>query len=329
MNASGHRYKQNRFQQLRGFCYAASFGSISKAARQMCLSQPAVTQQIQSLEDELAVALFSRRGSRIQLTHDGELLLEMARPLIEELECLDEEFRQRRSDTEEGHIEVAAGQSTILYLLPRYVEIFRRTHPKIEVRLQSVTGIEGLERLRTGRADLAVGPLMEVPADIDFHPIVSYDAVVITCVGHPLVSRKKLTLEDISRYPLILPPRNLSTWPMVDSTFKKHGLSYEVAMEVGGWEVIKKYVELGMGISIIIGIGITGEEKLEVIPAGQFFPRRIYGVVLRKGKILSPQARLFVSLLLGADGQEAKLGTRNGAQCTSVGCARNRVQPAK
>ena len=69
---------------------------------------------------------------------------------------------------------------------------------------------------------------------------------------------------------------------MVDSTFKKHGLSYNVAMEVGGWEAIKKYVELGLGISIIISIGITGEEKLEIIPAGEFFPQRTYGIVLRR-----------------------------------------------
>jgi DNA-binding transcriptional LysR family regulator len=298
MNASGYRYKQNRFQQLRGFCKAAALGSVSKAARQMCLSQPAVSQQIQGLESELGVRLFTRRGSIIQLTHDGELLLEMARPLIEELEHLDEEFRQRRSDAEEGQIEVAAGLSTILYLLPRYVDEFRRAHPRIEMRLQSVTGIEGLERLRAGRVDFAVGPLMQVPADVEFHPIVSYDPVVITCLGHPLARQKRLKLADISRYPLILPPRSLSTWPMVDGTFKQHGLSYEVAMEVGGWEVIKKYVELGLGISIIISIGITGEEKLEVIPAGEFFPRRTYGVVLRKGKILSPQARRFVNLLL-------------------------------
>jgi DNA-binding transcriptional LysR family regulator len=71
-------------------------------------------------------------------------------------------------------------------------------------------------------------------------------------------------------------------------------------MEVGGWEVIKKYVELNMGISIIISIGITGQEKLEVIPAGEFFPRRTYGVVLLRSKILTPQARRFVNMLLKA-----------------------------
>jgi DNA-binding transcriptional LysR family regulator len=305
MSEAGFRYKQNRFQQLRGFCYAASWGSISKAAKRMCLSQPAVSQQIQSLESEMAVTLFVRRGSKIALTHDGELLLELARPLIEELENLDEEFRQRRNEVDEGHIEVAAGLSTILYFLPKYVENFHRAHPRIEVRLHHVTGLEGLERLRTGLVDFAVGPIMQVPADIEFHPVVSYDPVVITCLGHPLV-KQRLSLEEISRYPLILPPRNLSTWPMVDGTFKKHGLSYTVAMEVGGWEAIKKYVELGLGISIIISIGITGEEKLEVIPAGEFFPNRSYGVVLRKGRILTPQAKRFVNLLLSTGDSPAR-----------------------
>ena len=298
MKAPTYRYKQNRFQQLRGFCYAASSGSISKAAKRMGLSQPSVSQQIQGLESELGVTLFIRRPTRMQLTHDGELLFEMAGPLIEELEHLDEQFHQRRTEVDQGHIEVAAGMSTILYFLPKHVEEFRRTYPKIEVRLQGVTGVEGLQRLRLGMVDFAVGPLNEVPADLEFHPIVSYVPVVITCLGHPIVYKEKLTLEEISRYPLILPPRNLSTWTMVDSTFKKHGLSYQVAMEVGGWEVIKKYVELGLGISIIISIGITGDERLEVIPAGEFFPKRTYGVVLRKGRILTPQAKKFVDLLL-------------------------------
>jgi DNA-binding transcriptional LysR family regulator len=99
---------------------------------------------------------------------------------------------------------------------------------------------------------------------------------------------------------------------MVDGTFKKHGLSYEVAMKVGGWEVIKKYVELGLGISIIIRIGITGEERLEVIPAGQFFPGRTYGVVLRKSTILTPQARRFVNLLLNARAANVKPADAGG-----------------
>jgi DNA-binding transcriptional LysR family regulator len=303
MNPAGHRYKQNRCQQLRGFCYAATLGSVSKAAKRMGLSQPSVSQQIRSLEDELAVTLFTRRGSKMRLTQDGELLLKLARPLVEKLEHLDKEFKHQREELEEGYVQVAAGGSTILYLLPKYVDAFRRAYPKIEVRLHNVTGAEGLSQLRAGMVDFAVGPLLDVPDDLAFHPVISYEPVVITCVGHPLARKKKLSLEELSHYPLILPPRNLSTWHVVDRAFREHGLQYQVAMEIGGWEAIKLYVALGMGISIISSIGLTGEEELEIIPAKEFFPQRMYGVVVRKTGILTPQAQRFINLLLTTNGK--------------------------
>lgn len=277
-------------------------GSISKAAAHIGLSQPAVSQQIHQLEDEMSVTLFVRRGAGIHLTPDGELLLKMVKPLVEKLEHLDKEFKHQRAETEEGYVEIASGGSTILYVLPRFVEEFRRLHPKVEVRLHNVTGLAGLAQLRAGLVDFAVGPMIEVPDDLEFHPMLSYEPVLITCLGHPLARNKDLTLQEISRYPLVLPPRNLSTWRVVDGAFRKSGLSYQVAMEVGGWDAIKKYVELGLGISIISSVGISGGEKLEVLPAGEFFPKRMYGVVLRKDSILSPQARRFIKLLLGKNG---------------------------
>lgn len=283
-------------------------GSISKAAAHIGLSQPAVSQQIRQLEEEMAVTLFIRRGPSIHLTPDGELLLKMVKPLVEKLEHLDKEFQHQRAEVEEGYVEVAGGGSTILYVLPRYVEQFRRLLPKMEVRLHNVTGIEGLAQLRAGLVDFAVGPMIEVPDDLEFHPMFSYEPVVITCVGHPLARKKVITLADLTQYPLILPPRNLSTWRVVDSAFKKNGLSYQVAMEVGGWDAIKKYVELDLGISIISSVGITGSDKVEALPAGEFFPKRMYGVVLRKDSILSPQARRFVKLLLGKNGGSGNPG---------------------
>ena len=297
MASDDPRYKQNRLQQLRGFCYAAADGSISKAAQRMFLSQPSVSLQIQALEREFGVVLFERRGPRIRLTPDGELLFQMAMPILEQVDKLADNFAARRGDVEHGRIDVAAGWSTILYVLPQYVEQFREQYPTTELKLHNVTGAEGMAQLRAGHVDFAVGPLLEVPEDIDFHPILSYEPLIITEKGHPLAAAKKLTLKEIGKYPFILPPRNLSTWSTVDAVFKRHGLSYEVAMEVGGWEVIKKYVELGLGISVVMSICITGNEKIEVIQADKFFPRRTYGLVMRKGKILSPQAKRFIALM--------------------------------
>lgn len=298
LTGNQYRYKQNRLHQLRGFCYAAASKSMSKAAERMFLSQPSVSLQIQALERELGVTLFERRGPRIKLTPDGETLFELAMPVIEQIDRLPDEFFARRGNIDQGRIDIAAGWSTILYVLPHYVEMFREAHPNIELKLHNVTGAEGLSELRAGHVDFAVGPLLEIPEDIAFEPVVSYDPLLITAVGHPLAGKKAFTLAALSQYPFILPPRHLSTWSTVDSVFRKHGLAYEVAMEVGGWEVIKKYVELGLGISVVMSICITGDERLEVIPADCYFPKRTYGVVQRKGKQLSPQARRFIEMML-------------------------------
>lgn len=292
------RYKQNRLQQLRGFCYAAAESSISRAAERMFLSQPSVSLQIQALERELATKLFDRHGPKISLTREGELLFQLAMPLVEQIDKLPDEFAARRGDADQGRVDVAAGWSTILYVLPGYVEQFRARHPQIELKLHNVTGAEGLAQLRAGHVDFAVGPLLEVPEDIAFHPIVSYEPLLITALDHPLALKEHITLRELSKHAFILPPRHLSTWSTVDSAFRKHGLKYDVAMEVGGWEVIKKYVELGLGISVVMSICITGEERLHVRSAREFFPNRTYGVVVRKGKVLSPQAKRFIRLMI-------------------------------
>jgi len=151
--------------------------------------------------------------------------------------------------------------------------------------------------LHAGEVDFCVGPLLDIPEDIEFHPIVAYDSVLITPKGHPLSKRKQVLPRHISKFPLILPPRHLSTWRQVEYVFAQEGLPYEVRLEVGGWEVIKKYVEIGLGISIVMSICITGSENLEVIPVNEYFPRRTYGVVMRKGRQLSPQARGFIETM--------------------------------
>ena len=291
------RYKQNRLQQLRGFCHAARAGSVSKAAEHLLLSQPSVSLQIQALEREFGVTLFDRHGPRIELTKDGLALYDLARPLVDGIDGLQEIFTAKRTSVEHGRVDIAAGGSTILYVLPPFVERFRTAHPGVEIKLHNVTGKEGLALLRAGEVDFAVGPLLDTPEDIEFQPIVSYDPVLITSRDHPLADKHRITLKDISRYPLIMPPRNQSTWRIVELVFGKHKLSYDVKLEVGGWEVIKKYVELGLGISIVMGICITGDEKLFVRPVGAWFPKRTYGVVRRKGRPLPPQAQRFVEIM--------------------------------
>src|SRR5262249_58667698 len=114
---------------------------------------------------------------------------------------------------------------------------------------------------------------------------------------HPLTTVKPITIEAIAQYPLILPPHHLTTWRVVDFVFQQHNLNYRVALEAGGWEVIKKYVEHGLGISIVTSICLEGTEALTAIKLNRYFPKRTYGIVLRKNKPLSAQATRFIELM--------------------------------
>lgn len=294
---SRHYYKHNRLQQLRGFCYATQTGSISKAAERMSLSQPSVSLQIQALERELDVVLFERRGPKIKLTPEGHILYELALPLVEGLEALPENFSARRGSLESGQLNIAAGESTLLYLLPDLVGRFSARHPGIHFNLHNVTGRDGMEMLRADDVDLAVGSMLDIPDDISYWPMYSYDPMLIMPLDHPLASQDKITLEEISKYGLLLPPRHLSTWRVVRMVFQQHNLDFKVTLEAGGWEVIKKYVEMGFGISIVTSICLTGHERLHAVPLNDYFPQRTYGVVVRKGKFLTPAAKRFIEMM--------------------------------
>lgn len=290
-------YKQNRLKQLRAFCFAARTGSISLAAEELFLSQPSVTLQIQALEREMEITLFERRGPNIKLTPEGEILYQLADPLVQGIDKLQESFSAQYGKLESGELNIAAGESTILYILPEPLKRFAEAYPRIRIKLHNVTGRDGMSMLRADEADFAVGSMLEVPEDIIYRPSVTFDTVLITPPDHPLAGRENLRLQEISPYGLILPPRHLSTWGTVKTVFSQHNVSFQVSLEAGGWEVIKKYVELGLGISIVSDVCLTPDDKVARIPLGHYFPGRSYGIVLRKGKFLSPQAKRFIEMM--------------------------------
>ncbi|MFO7594023.1 MAG: LysR family transcriptional regulator [Pseudomonadota bacterium] len=290
-------YKQNRLKQLRAFCFAARSGSISVAAEELFLSQPSVTLQIQALEREMDITLFERRGPHIKLTPEGEILYQLAIPLVEGIDKLKESFSAQYGKLESGELNIAAGESTILYILPEWIKKFAEAYPRIRIKLHNVTGRDGMALLRADEADFAVGSMLEVPEDIIYRPNVTYETVLITPRDHPLAGRENIRLEEISPYGLILPPRHLSTWGTVKTVFSQHNVGFKVALEAGGWEVIKKYVELGLGISIVSDVCLTDTDRVARIPLEHYFPGRSYGIVMRKGKFLSPQARRFIEMM--------------------------------
>ena len=292
-------YKGNRHKQLRAFVSVVKLGTLTRAAEALYLSQPTISLQLQALERELGVSLVERRRRRINLTDAGEALYELARPLVEGWDTLDRDFQAKVKGLQAGRLTIAAGTSTIQYLLPELVRSYRERFPAVQLQLANVTGKDGLALLRADDADFAVGSMLDVPNDIAWAPVHHYDPMLIMPPDHPLAAKEKITLEDISPYGLILPPQRLSTYRLVDLVFQQQQVPYHVAIEVGGWDVIKEYVAMGMGISIVTGICITAADRgrLAVRNMKQYFPQRSYGVVMRKGKFLSAEARAFIDLV--------------------------------
>ncbi len=299
MKSSSNRfyYKQNRMKQLRAFCFAAQTESISRAAESMHISQPTASLLVGALEKELAVQLFERHGPRINLTPEGRILQGLAQPLVESLETLPEVFIQQCTQMVTGKLIVAAGESTLLYILPDVIEEYSSLYPQVEFHLHNLTGRDGAAMLRANEADLMVGSMPERSTDMDYYPVFSYEPVLMTPIGHPLTYLDKVTLKDIAQYELIMPPRHLSNNRITDMVFQQHGVDYKISLEAGGWEVIKQYVKRGLGISIATSICLAGNEDLAIIPLKEYFPRRTYGLIVRRAKNLSPAAKMFIEVM--------------------------------
>ena len=292
-------YKSDRLKPLRAFCQTVRLGSVSRASEALYVSQPAITLQLQALERELGVPLFERSGRRLAPTPEGQLLYELAQPLVESLDGLGASFREKVRGLDAGELNIAANSSTILYLLPRIVELFRSQHPEVRLTLHNAASADGTDLLRSDAVDLAVGSMLDVPADLSYAPVYRFEPLLIAPPDHPLIKQRNLKLADLSPHALILPPKRQLTYRLVDLVFQQNRVPYTVALEVGGWEVIKQYVAMGMGISIITSICLTDADRgrLAARSLSAWFPARSYGVVVRKGKYLSPQARAFIELI--------------------------------
>ena len=292
-------YKSDRLKPLRAFCQTVRLGSVSRASEALYVSQPAITLQLQALERELGVPLFERSGRRLTPTREGQLLYELAQPLVESLDGLGTSFREKVRGLDAGELNIAANSSTILYLLPKIVEHFRSQHPEVRLTLHNAASADGTDLLRSDAVDLAVGSMLDVPADLSYAPVYRFEPLLITPPDHPLAKQRDLKLADLSPHALILPPKRQLTYRLVDLVFQQNRVPYTVALEVGGWEVIKQYVAMGLGISIVTAICLTeaDRQRLATRSLARWFPSRSYGIVMRKGKFLSPQARAFVELI--------------------------------
>jgi DNA-binding transcriptional LysR family regulator len=289
----------NLLKELRAFCVTHQEGNMSRASEVLYASQPTISLQIKKLESEFKVSLFERRGPKLKITMEGEILYNMACPLVQGIDHLKDNFHGQSDNLTSGELAIAAEEATLLYTLPEPIDVFVTKYSGIRLTMENVSGRDGLALLQNEEVDFTVASLLEVPKYFDYVPFTSYPTVLITPLDHPLAKLKKVTIKDISHYGLVLPPTHFSSWRLTKMVFALKGVSYKVALQAGGWEVIKRYVSMGLGVSIVTTICITDEDsdKFAIIPLSKYFPERKYGVLTRKGKPLSLPAQRFIEIL--------------------------------
>ena len=293
-------YKRNRLRQLRAFCYAARLGSITQAAARLGLTQPAVSHQVRELEDELEAVLFDRGGARISLTSAGESLYEIAEPLVLGMDGLMDNFGEFVGDEVSGRLDLVASVAGAAVVLPPYIKRLRERYPAIRLRVRSCPVSEGTKLLRDGEVELALGAEDRFAGRVlEYREIVAYDLVLITAPDHPLAGRERVTLKEVAAWPAIVPPVGTESRQFGESVARQLGVDVNAAIEVGGWGVIKRYVETGLGISVVPSICIHETDRLTVIPLSEYFETRSYGVYTRRGQALTQPARRLLQLLIG------------------------------
>lgn len=279
-------YKHNRLQQLRGFCFAAQYGSISRAAKQMGLTHSSVSLQIKALEDDMGRALFTRHGPKITLTADGAHLLEMALPLVDGIQNLHAQFDHEINVKINTELRIAANASGKNFLMPPILRDYLRSHPTIKVVMHYVEHAEAMELLNSGSVDIAIlarHDHVPFPKTCEYIPVFYCKPCLITLPDHPLAGRRNLLVSEINRYPLVLPTKALQVIPNLRETFGRTS-ERNTQLEFINSDTFREYIEAGLVITIAPDIWIRENDFLVATPLSHLFPDTDYGMVRLRNK---------------------------------------------
>ena len=297
--------RHDRLRQLRAFCQAARLRSISRAALRLGVSQPAVSRQVRTLEEELAVVLFDRKGPKISLTQAGHRLLGLAAPYVESMDRLPDTFAENYRGVASGDLEIAAGQTTAVFLLPRYLSRFRERHPDIRVNLRIGSGSQRMGWLRSYEVDIALVALDVTPPDVESVSLFVSQSVLITPENHPLAGKRDLDLREAARFPAVAHSRDRFVRQFGELYLSQRGVVPNVKVEVDGWILIKRYVEAGLGISIVPDICLVEGDRVWWTSLERIAPPRPYALVRRRDKLLPLAARRFIEVVEEGRSEEA------------------------
>jgi DNA-binding transcriptional LysR family regulator len=290
------------WQQIVGFHQVARQGSFTKAAEATFRTQSALSQQVKALEEELGCRLLERIGKRkLRLTEAGERFFRFTQSVLGSYEGLQEEL-QELEGTPTGELRLAAPFTTLYHLFREVLREYPKRFPQVRLAILDRSQREVINLVRHGDIDFGIALESAAPRDLAAQRWQQVEMVLLTPRDHPLTRVKRVTTQQISRYPLILPPRGQRSpgRQTLEAIFQKQGLDYQVVMESSNVELSSLYVELGLGISfatVVKNLPLARQRPLAFIPMNHFVAPDFIAVIHRKDKVMSAYMLAFLELL--------------------------------
>ena len=288
-------------QQLRYLAAVVDHGlNVSDAAEALYTSQPGISKQIRQLEDELGLKVFVRQGKRLaSLTPAGAVVVATARKALAEignLKRVADEFR--REDT--GTLSIATTHTQARYVLPRVLQAFAERYPKVRVILHQGNPRQVAEHTLNGETDVGIATeaLADFPELVTL-PCYTWNRCVLVPLAHPLAKLKgRLTLEALAKYPIITYDFSFTGRSQINAAFAARDLEPNVVLTALDADVIKTYVELGMGIGIVAQMAwdAARDKALVKLDASHLFAPSTTRLALRRNVFLRGYVYAFIAL---------------------------------
>jgi len=289
-----------KLQQLRYACEVARRGlNVSAAAAALHTSQPGISKQIRSLEDELGVQIFVRNGKRLtSITEPGRTVIAIAERMLADADNLKragEDFSGEKS----GTLTIATTHTQARYALPKAVAAFKRRYPTVQLFIHQGNPTQICEQVAQGEADLCVATehIAEHPGLVAL-PCYQWNRCIVVPPRHPLLNARPLTLEAIANYPIVTYDFAYANRSLVNRAFEQRGLAPQVVLTAFDADVIKTYVELGLGVGIMAAMAFNPkrDRHLRALDAAHLFPSSTTRLGMKRGAWLRRYAYDFIEL---------------------------------
>jgi len=290
-------------KQLQVFVAVAREKSFTRAANSLYMTQPAVSWQIKSLEEELEALLLERRDRYVALTQAGEEFLPYAASMVNTWEQSLAVIGELKG-FQRGYLNIASSTLPGEYLLPQAIGGFSKKYPGIKILLSIQDTGEVVEKVLSDKVHLGVTGAKVASEDLEFYPFYQDELVFIADPGHPLMQCQGLGLEDLLRYPFVLREQGSGTRMAFEGQLMLHGLALtdlKVSMELGSTRAVISGVEAGLGLSLVSRLAAEQSlalGKAVILPVKGLCAQRELFLAVRRSQKLSPLTCLMKNWLL-------------------------------